>query len=151
MTTPLLFDLELSCSPTHAFETWTTRASHWWPKGHTVTGDGNTAVVFEPRQGGRVFERAPDGTEHDWGRISVWDPPGRLVYTWHIGADASSETEVEIRFDPGPDGTTFVRIEHRGWAALGAAADARRTLNTQGWGALLPAFRAGCTASTPGT
>ena len=44
-------------------------------------------VTFESRPGGRIFERTPEGVEHDWGEILAWEPPHRLAYRWHLGTD----------------------------------------------------------------
>ena len=55
---------------------------------------------------GRVYERTPDGTEHDWGEVEVWDPPRRLVYLWHIYGERADATRVEIRFIRSGDTTT---------------------------------------------
>ena len=76
-------------------------------------------VVLEGRPGGRIFERRPGGQEHDWGEVTIWEPPTRLGYTWHLNRDRSDATDVEIRFLPGDDGATRVEIEHRGWEAPG--------------------------------
>ena len=44
-------------------------------------------MTFECRPGGRIFERTPDGVEHDWGEVLAWEPPHRLAYLWHLGSD----------------------------------------------------------------
>lgn len=59
----------------------------WWPRGHTASGDADAGVVLEPRAGGRIYERTSDGREVDWGEITLWDPPRRLGYRWHIRRD----------------------------------------------------------------
>ena len=66
MTAPLEVSVELDCPAGHAFATWTESFALWWPHSHTVTATPDT-VVLEPRLGGRIFERAADGTEHQWG------------------------------------------------------------------------------------
>ena len=101
-------------------------------------------MIFEPWVDGRIFERTTDGIEHDWGRIVVWEPPRRLVYSWHLRADRSDATEVEIRFTDLDEATTRVDIEHRGWERLGARAQERRDANGAGWAGLLPSFRTAC-------
>ncbi len=63
MIAPLRFTLELNCPPGHAFEVWTARASLWWPKAHTMSGETGLEVVFEPRVGGHVYDRGVDGSE----------------------------------------------------------------------------------------
>jgi uncharacterized protein YndB with AHSA1/START domain len=137
---PIELSFDVACSPTHAFETWTARTSTWWPTSHSVSTDRGLTVTFEPHVGGRIFERTPDGVEHDWGRVIAWDPPGRIVYSWHLRADAADATEVEIRFQPASGGGTRVDIEHRGWERLGDRAAARRAGNEAGWSGLLPHF-----------
>ena len=143
MTEPLALDLTVHCSPAHAFEVWAQRTAQWWPSDHTVGGERAAAITFEPRAGGRIFERTSAGVEHDWGEVIAWEPPGRLVYLWHIGDDRSEATEVEITFTPAEDGTR-VAIEHRGWERLGATAEARRDGNERGWGGVLPLYERAC-------
>ena len=140
MIEPLRIDFEVRCSPEHAFAVWTKRTTLWWPVSHTVTEEQGLRVVWEGRVGGRIFERTPSGQEVDWGWITTWEPPRRLVYEWHINADRSDATEVEIRFLPaGPD-LTRVEIEHRGWERLGDRGAPRRDRNRAGWDSLLPHF-----------
>lgn len=138
MTTPLRLTLEVGCAPEDAFDVWTQRFSLWWPADHTVTGDP-ALVALEPGLGGRIYERATDGTEHEWGAITLWEPPERLGYLWHLMRDRADATEVEITFRPEGSGTR-VEIEHRGWERLGADADLWRTRNQAGWSTLLPHF-----------
>jgi hypothetical protein len=62
---PIEIQFEVACSPAHAFDTWTSRTSTWWPRSHSMTSSPGLEVTFEPRPGGRVFERTPEGVEHD--------------------------------------------------------------------------------------
>jgi hypothetical protein len=62
---PIEIRFEVACSPAHAFDTWTSRTSTWWPRSHSMTSSPGLEVTFEPRPGGRVFERTPEGVEHD--------------------------------------------------------------------------------------
>ena len=138
---PLRLSFEVACLPEHAFRTWTELIATWWPADHTVTGEGDLRVVLEPRVGGRLFERTRGGDEHDWGRVTVWEPPRRLAYTWHLRADRADATDVEIRFFPARGGTR-VEIEHRGWERLGAdRGRAWRDRNHGGWSTLLPHYQ----------
>ena len=140
MIKPLSLDFEVACPPDHAFEVWTARISTWWPADHTVTGDDDLLVVIEPHEGGRIYERSTAGIEHDWGWVTAWEPPDRLVYRWHLRRDRSDATEVEIRFRPlGPD-RTRVEIVHRDWERLGADGQAWRDRNAGGWSTLLPHY-----------
>jgi hypothetical protein len=140
MIEPLRLEFEVRCPAEHAFEVWTRRIGTWWPADHTVSGRGDLQVELQPFVGGRIFERTPEGAEHDWGEVLVWEPPARLVYWWHIRRDRADATEVEIRFVPVSAGLTRVEIEHRGWERLGAAGPLWRDANYGGWNTLLPHF-----------
>jgi uncharacterized protein YndB with AHSA1/START domain len=137
---PIRLSFEVNCPPQTAFSIWTARTSLWWPVSHSVSVAPGLAVVFEPRVGGRIFERTPAGEEFDWGEITGWEPPHRLVYLWHLRADRTDATEVDIRFVPTAPDRTQVEIEHRGWERLGSRGPARRAGNVAGWGGLLPHF-----------
>lgn len=147
MTEPLRLSFAVRCRPEHAWTTWTDRTALWWPRSHTVSGDPALDIVFEPRPGGRIFERTPAGQEADWGEIVAWEPPRRLVYRWHLRQDRADATEVEIAFSPAPDGATQVDIEHRGWETLGERGPGRREANERGWGGVVPPFVAACAAA----
>jgi uncharacterized protein YndB with AHSA1/START domain len=138
VTAPIVQELTVACPPEHAFDVWASRTSLWWPPTHSVSG-APEAVTIEPRPGGRVYERAPSGEEHDWGEVLAWEPPRRLAYTWHLRQDAADPTEVEVSFAAAPGGTA-VRIVHRGWERLGVRGPALRERNVRGWSGLLPAY-----------
>ncbi len=138
MIEPIRLSFEVGCPPDRAFAVWTAEIDRWWPADHTVTGSDDLTVVLEPRPGGRIYERTPGGIEHDWGEVTVWEPPGRLGYLWHLRRDRADATEVDIRFEDAGDGRTRVAIEHRGWEALGAEGESWRDRNRGGWATLLP-------------
>ena len=136
---PLVHEFTVACAAEHAWTVWAERTSLWWPATHSVSG-APEAVTIEPRAGGRMYERAPGGEEHEWGRVIAWEPPRRLVYSWHLRQDAADATEVEITFAAVRDSGTTVRIEHRGWERLGSRGAELRERNVRGWAALLPAY-----------
>jgi uncharacterized protein YndB with AHSA1/START domain len=142
LTSPLRIAFDVACPADHAFTMRTSRIAAWWPQDHTVSGDQGLTIVLESGVGGRIYERTADGTEHDWGTVTVWDPPNRLAYLWHLGRDPSTATDVDIRFLARGPGDTRIEIEHRGWERLGAGADAWRERNQVGWQTLLPHFAA---------
>lgn len=91
-------------------------------------------IIYEPRAGGRWFEKGPDGREYDWGRVVEWDPPRRLVLSWMVNA-----TSGEWAFDPDPDHAsrveitfedlgreTRVQVRHTGFEAHGPGAESIR-------------------------
>jgi uncharacterized protein YndB with AHSA1/START domain len=136
MTAPLRMSFDVGCSPEHAFRVWTSDISTWWPPDHTVTGQA-AHIVLQGGVGGRIYERAADGAEHDWGEVTAWHPPTRLAYLWHLGRDRAEATEVEVRFRAN-GAVTRIEIEHRGWERLGSEAQEWRERNRGGWQALLP-------------
>ena len=142
MIEPLRLSFDVACSIEHAFTVWTSRIDMWWPTDHTVTGHRGVSVVLEPGVGGRVYERTPDGVEHDWGEVTIWEPPPRLGYLWHMRRDRADATEVDIRFIAKGKDSTGVEIEHRGWERLGADGPDWRDRNRSGWETLLPHYLA---------
>jgi uncharacterized protein YndB with AHSA1/START domain len=138
-TEPLRIEFTVDCPAAHAFTVWTARISAWWPADHTVSGVTGLDIVLEPGVGGRIFERTRDGAEHDWGEVTVWEPPHRLGYLWHLRRDRADATEVEITFTE-RDGGTLVVVEHRGWERLGALGPDWREANKGGWSTLLPHY-----------
>jgi activator of Hsp90 ATPase-like protein len=140
MIEPIRLTFEVDCPVEHAFEVWTARIDAWWPKDHSVSEEDDLTVVLEGRPGGRIFERLENGTEHDWGQVTIWQPPTRLGYTWHINRDRSDATDVDIRFVARDKATTTVEIEHRGWERLGTDGERWRDRNHDGWASLLPHF-----------
>ena len=141
MTAPLRMAFDVACSADHAFSVWTSGIGTWWPPDHTVTGRAEI-VVLQGEVGGRIYERTADGVEHEWGEVTVWQPPARLAYLWYLGRDRADATEVEIRFLAQGAGATRVEIEHRGWERLGPAGGPWRDRNQAGWQSLLPHFTA---------
>lgn len=141
MIEPLRLSFDVEAPQDHAFDTWTRAIGRWWPADHTHTGRADLQIVLEGRVGGRIFERTPDGQEWDWGEVTAWEPPARLVYLWHLKRDRAEATEVEIRFVSLADDATRFDIEHRGWKVLGAEGQTWRDRNLGGWATLLPHYR----------
>jgi uncharacterized protein YndB with AHSA1/START domain len=139
---PLLIAFEVGCSPDQTFELWTERTSMWWPTTHTVSAQPGVEVIIEPGVGGRIFERTPQGEEHDWGEVTGWEPPNRISYLWHLRQNRADATEVEITFTATEGNGTTVSIVHHGWEHLGARGQERRDSNQRGWAGLLPHFQA---------
>jgi uncharacterized protein YndB with AHSA1/START domain len=96
---PLVVEFEVGVAPRQAFETWTRRCATWWPPSHTMSGDPS-AIIFEPRAGGRIVEHGVDG-DHEWGEVLAWEPPDRLRCLWHPFFDRAEATELDITFRAG--------------------------------------------------
>jgi uncharacterized protein YndB with AHSA1/START domain len=147
---PIRLSFEVDCPVERAFDVWTSGIARWWPADHSVSAEADLTVVLEGRPGGRIFERTSSGVEHDWGAVTIWEPPSRLGYTWHLNRDASDATDVEIHFVARDAARTQVEIEHRGWERLGAEGIGWRDRNQGGWATLLPHYLARA-AAVPAT
>jgi uncharacterized protein YndB with AHSA1/START domain len=109
--------------PEEAFRVFTEEIDQWWRRGlaYRVAGKRRGIIHLEPRVGGRLFESFESGGSTrvvETGRVTVWEPPERLVFEWRAVNFAPSEkTEVEVSFAESPSGT-LVTVTHRGWAAI---------------------------------
>jgi uncharacterized protein YndB with AHSA1/START domain len=110
-----------------AFELFTVGMGSWWPREFSWSQEKLEAIGIEPHSDGFAYERGPFGFTIHWGRVTAWDPPGRLVFTWQIAGDRTPQpdpelsSEVEVRFQE-EDGATRVALEHRGWERHGDGA-----------------------------
>jgi uncharacterized protein YndB with AHSA1/START domain len=113
----------VAVKPADAFAVFTEETDLWWRRGlkYRLAGRRPGVLCFEPGVGGRLFEsfETESGTQmYEAGRITVWEPPRRLVVKWRNANFASNEsTELEVLFEPSGTGTR-VTVNHRGWAAL---------------------------------
>ena len=102
-----------------AFRVFTNSFNTWWPREFHIGQAEMVEAILEPREGGRWYERGVDGSECDWGRVLVWEPPRRLLVTWQINGswqydpDPLHASEIDVRFtSEGPE-LTRVELEHR--------------------------------------
>ncbi|MGH2361159.1 MAG: SRPBCC domain-containing protein [bacterium] len=111
---PIAHEYDLRCSPAHAFDVYVNRIGEWWHPDYTANPQSLEAVTIEPRVGGRVYATHRDEGEDTWGRVTVWEPPRRLVYTSTLAQGQDDPSEITVRFTPSGDGCK-VRFEHGGW------------------------------------
>jgi hypothetical protein len=137
----IIVEFDVKASPGHAFEVWTEKPSMWWPRSHTVTRDPGLTIVFEPFQGGRIYERGSDGAEHEWGEVLIWDPPVRVTYLWHLFFDRSEATEITVTFTEVESGAR-VRLIQSGFEKLGDdVGTERRRRTNHAWLELTELYR----------
>jgi uncharacterized protein YndB with AHSA1/START domain len=102
-----------------AFSVFTEEMGSWWPPEHHILQGELAEMVFEPRAGGHVYDRAVDGSECRWARVLVYEPPVRIVISWDISLQWQIETdpqrtsEIEVRFVADGPTRTRVELEHR--------------------------------------
>jgi uncharacterized protein YndB with AHSA1/START domain len=130
-----------------AFRVFTGSINSWWPHQFHIGQAEVAEVVLEAHQNGRWYERGVDGTECDWGRVLVWEPPHRLVFTWQINGtwqfdpDPAHASEIDVRFTAIGPAETTVDVEHSSFERLvggGTINDAIR--GGGGWVLLLDGF-----------
>ncbi|MEJ3658459.1 SRPBCC family protein [Actinomycetes bacterium KLBMP 9759] len=130
-----------------AFEVFTGSIDTWWPHQFHLGKADVDEVVLEPVQGGRWYERGVDGTECDWGRVLLWEPPHRVVITWQINGswqfdpDPDHASEIDVRFTATGPSETTVALEHHSFERLvggGTINDAIR--GGGGWTFLLDVY-----------
>lgn len=102
--------------------------------------------------GGRLFETydSPAGPRvAETGRVTLWEPPTRLVFEWQgVNFAPDERTEVEVAFEPSASGT-LVTVTHRGWSRIRPDHPARHGPETAAivrmlglwWGELLTSLR----------
>ncbi len=109
----------VDASPERAFSVFTEGIGTWWPPEHHLLQGELDEMVFEPRVGGHVYDRAKDGSECRWARVLEFDPPNRFVISWDINpewqleSDPGRSSEIEVRFVPDGADRTRVELEHR--------------------------------------
>jgi uncharacterized protein YndB with AHSA1/START domain len=128
--------LHVAAPVERSWEVFTERIAEWWPlRSHSINGARAERVVLEPREGGRMYEVSVDGEEGYWGTVLAWEPPSRLLVSWHVNPEPPAPTEWEVRFEPEGDGTR-VEFEHRGWERYDDGAEASANYD-RGWELIL--------------
>lgn len=135
--------VRVGVDPATAFRVFTEHIDTWWKQGTRYWNDKDRGIRyhFEPGVGGRLMEVFDDasGEGFEAGRIRVWEPGQRLVFTWMQINWTQGETVVDVRFDDDGDGT-LVSVSHTGWESLGEDAGASTEGYSRGWVELLGYF-----------
>jgi uncharacterized protein YndB with AHSA1/START domain len=109
-----------------AFSVFVENMEAWWPATHHIAANPFQAIFVEPRKGGRWYERDAQGNDCQWGYVLAWDPPQRVTFSWHLGADwkfnpdPAHASEVEIRFIAESPSLTRVELTHSAFERHGA-------------------------------
>jgi uncharacterized protein YndB with AHSA1/START domain len=131
-----------------AFSVFTDDFGSFKPPEHNMLSVEIAETVFEPREGGDVYDRGVDGSVCRWARVLAYEPPNRVVISWDISpqwqieTDPGRSSEVEVRFVAETPERTRVELEHRaldrhgdGWEAVREGVD-----NEGGWPTYLRRF-----------
>ena len=138
--------ITVNVGPQRAFDVFTTGFNTWWPRAHHIAPGDLDEAIIEPRVGGRWMERTTDGTECEWGKVLAWDPPRRVVLSWHLDGDwqldpdPAHASEVEVTFTP-QGGGTLVELTHRHIERARKGEQLAGGVSSEGgWGGLLALY-----------
>ena len=123
MTTPaatsIRHEIVVEAPIERAFSVFTTGFGSFKPREHNILGVDIAETIFEPREGGHVYDRGVDGSECRWARVLAYEPPNRVVISWDISpqwqieTDIEKTSEVDVRFIAETPNRTRVELEHR--------------------------------------
>jgi uncharacterized protein YndB with AHSA1/START domain len=127
--------IRLEQPPEVSFRVFCDEMSLWWPGGF---GKGSK-VFLEGRSGGRYYERDAEGKEYEIGRVTEYQPPSLLAFSfkapsWEV------PTLVTIRFSADGRGTRL-DLEHSGWEQNAKARESIANYE-RGWDGVLGHFSA---------
>ncbi len=116
MTSKVYVALRVKATPERAFRAFVEEIGAWWrPNALFQTTPRPGVLSFELGEGGRLIETRAGGKVFEIGRVRVWEPPRKLVFSWRQASFPENlHTEVEVGFEAVGD-ETRVSIEHRGF------------------------------------
>ena len=112
--------------PERAFDTFVQQMDTWWPRrgvypySFAPEATRPLHIRFEPQLGGRYYETFLDGSEYVIGRISTFQPPTKLGYSWR-DPTWHGETQIRLTF-AAEGGGARVTYEQAGFANAGVPA-----------------------------
>lgn len=119
----VILEVTVSLPPEQAFDTFVQQMDIWWPRrgvfpySFAPAGTRPLHIRFDAQVGGRYYEAFLDETEYEIGRITEYQPPQRLTYTWQ-DPTWQNETQIALAFTEEVSGTRVV-YEQDGFAKAG--------------------------------
>jgi uncharacterized protein YndB with AHSA1/START domain len=123
-------------SPETSFKVFCEDIGRWWPGGF---GGRDSKLFLEREVGGRFYERRADGSDYEIGRVTAYEPPSLVAFTWRAPSWEVT-TQVEVRFTAEGRGTR-VDLVHSGWEQSAKTRDARTNYDS-GWETILGHYQA---------
>jgi uncharacterized protein YndB with AHSA1/START domain len=120
-TAPIVRSVDVSTTPERLWELLTQpeQLVRWWPD----------VAELEPREGGRVRMVFSANSSVVNGRVTRFDPPTGLGFTWDREQSPGAPTQVELTVTDLGDGRCRVEVVHSGWEA----APELRPMHDLGW------------------
>jgi uncharacterized protein YndB with AHSA1/START domain len=137
MTSKVYVALRVKATPERAFAAFVDEIGAWWrpsPLFQTTPRPGRLSFEFaggSPGEGGRLIETREGGKVFEIGKITAWEPPHRLAFSWRqANFPLDLHTEVEVGFQAVGD-ETRVSVEHRGFDQMPKESAARHRFPDQ--------------------
>ncbi|HKV54170.1 MAG TPA: SRPBCC domain-containing protein [Candidatus Binataceae bacterium] len=134
--------IRLERTPEVSFKVFCEEIAQWWPGGF---GGKDAKIFIENHKGGRFYERRADGSEYEIGRVTAYQPPAIVAFTWRAPSWETA-TLVQVRFTAEDTGTR-VELEHSGWEENAKAGETRGSYNS-GWEFVLGHYQRHLAAAT---
>ena len=117
--------ITINAGKTRVWDAYVNHINEWWPRqGEKFTYSFGPMMERQPRHirfeagpDGHLYERFDDETEFIIGRITAWEPPDHLAYTWR-DPRWPADTTVNVTFEEA-EGVTTVTIVHDGFGEEG--------------------------------
>ena len=135
-STSVRHEVVVEASIERAFSVFTEEFDRIKPREHNMLSVEIAETIFEPREGGYIYDRGVDGSECRWARVLAFEPPDRVTFSWDISpywqveTDPEKTSTVEVRFVAEGSDRTRVELEHRdldrhgeGWEGLRTGVD----------------------------
>jgi|KBSSwiStaDraftv2_1062776.scaffolds.fasta_scaffold95356_2 uncharacterized protein YndB with AHSA1/START domain len=113
-----------------AFARFTAHIGQWWPPAFSASGHSLAQVVITPE---KIYEVDLAGNDYQWGTVTLWEPPHRIVLLWTLGVRESTGSQLELTF-----ADEAITLVHRGLSDE----DRRRFDDPGGWDVILGAYAA---------
>ncbi len=114
----VLVSLRVAVAPEDAFDVFTDDIGLWWQPGalFQITPRGDGKLSFEDSE--RLITTLANGKVFEIGRVTAWERPSRLAFTWRQATFAPDQvTSVEVVFEAVGE-ETRVTVTHRGWETI---------------------------------
>lgn len=139
-TDPIRRSIAVPWNQQAAFERFTTHFGTWWPSySHSIGGRRVRRLVFECKVGGLIYEEHHDGTKMLWGKVTTFDAPNHVAFTFHPSLEESDAQLIDVRFTPA-GARTRVELVSSGWEKMGKRAQRAYGAYRLNWGAALNRF-----------
>lgn len=114
----VLIAIRVPATPEAAFDAFTDEIGLWWRPSalFQLTPRGDGTLSFDNRE--RLITTLASGKVFEIGRVTTWDRPRRLAFTWRqANFTLDQVTSVDVTFEAvGED--TRVTVTHRGWDTI---------------------------------